>query len=159
MAAPAVDVLVRGAGPVGCTAALAMRRAGLTVALYDPRPSTPAFRPLALSHASRLILERLGVWQHITVTPIEHIVVSRAGSYGRTRLDAADAGVPALGYQTEYAALVGALRAALADAITTEPPPAKCVVHAEGTPGAEPGKRYPHDVLVALLETNRKSVV
>src|SRR5690349_24646130 len=108
MAAPAVDVLVRGAGPVGCTAALALRRAGLRVTLYDPRPSAPAaFRPLALSHASRLILERLGAWQRLAVTPIEHIVVSRAGSYGRTRLDAADAGVPALGYQTEYAALAG----------------------------------------------------
>jgi 2-octaprenyl-6-methoxyphenol hydroxylase len=153
MAAPAVDVLVRGAGPVGCTAALAIRRAGLSVALFDPRPSAPAFRPLALSHASRLILERLGVWQRLAVTPIEHIVVSRAGSYGRTRLDAADAGVPALGYQTEYAVLVGVLRAALGEALTVEAPAAKCIVHAEGTPGEEPDKRYRHHVLVALLET------
>src|SRR5438105_1224724 len=142
MAAPAVDVLplsvdvlVRGAGPVGCTAALAMRRAGLSVALFDPRPSAPAFRPLALSHASRLILERLGVWQRLAVTPIEHIVVSRAGSFGRTRLDAGDAGVPALGYQTEYAALVGALRPALDDVLAAEAPAAKCIVHAEGTTG------------------------
>src|SRR5439155_8697575 len=134
MAAPAVDVLVRGAGPVGCAAALAIRGAGLSVALCDPRPSTPAFRPLALSHASRLILERLGVWPPLAVTPIEHIVVSRAGSYGRTRLDADDAGVPALGYQTEYAALVGVLRAALSDVLTAEAPSAKCIVHAEGTP-------------------------
>ncbi|HZD20435.1 MAG TPA: FAD-dependent monooxygenase [Burkholderiales bacterium] len=154
MAAPAVDVVVRGAGPVGCTAALALRRAGLSVALFDPRPSLPAFRPLALSHASRLILERLGVWQGLAVTPIERIIVSRAGSFGRTRLEAADAGVPALGYQTEYAALVGALRAALRDALTAQEPGAKCIVHAEGTPGEESGKRYPHEVLVALLETD-----
>src|SRR5919198_267903 len=153
MAAPAVDVLVRGAGPVGCTAALAMRRAGLSVALYDPHPAAPAFRPLALSYASRLILERLGVWQSLAVTPIEHIVVSRAGSYGRTRLDAAEAGVPALGYQTEYAALAEALRSALSDVLTAEAPAAKCIVHAEGTPGEEPGKRYRHEVLVALLDT------
>jgi 2-octaprenyl-6-methoxyphenol hydroxylase len=126
----------------------------LSVALFDPRPSLPAFRPLALSHASRLILERLGVWQGLAVTPIERIIVSRAGSFGRTRLEAADAGVPALGYQTEYAALVGALRAALRDALTAEEPGAKCIVHAEGTPGAESGKRYPHEVLVALLETD-----
>jgi 2-octaprenyl-6-methoxyphenol hydroxylase len=131
-----------------------MRRAGLGVALFDPRPSAPAFRPLALSHASRLILERLGVWQRLAVTPIERIVVSCVGQFGRTRLDAADAGVPALGYQTEYAALVGALRAALGGVLTVEAPAAKCIVHAEGTAGEEPGKRYRHDVLVALLETD-----
>ena len=154
MAAPAVDVLVYGAGPVGCSAALALRRAGLSVALVDPRPSAPAFRPLALSYASRLILERLGVWQRLAVTPIEHIVVSQAGRYGRTRLDAADAGVPALGYQTEYAALVGALRSALGDVLMAEAPAAKCIVHAEGTPSDARGKRYRHDALVALLETD-----
>lgn len=158
MGVPPVDVLVRGAGPVGCTAALALRRAGLSVALFDPRPATPAFRPLALSHASRLILERVGIWQQLAVTPIEHIAVSRAGSLGRTRLDAVDAGVPALGYQTEYAALAGALRAALADAMTQELPAARCIVHAEGTPGDEPGKRYRHDVLVALLDTDPPAV-
>src|SRR5919204_1275071 len=154
MAAPAVDVLVRGAGPVGCTAALALRQAGFSVALFDPRPAAPAFRPLALSYASRLILERLGVWQRLDVTPIEHIVISRVGSLGRTRLDAADAGVPALGYQTEYAALVGVLRARLGDVLAAEAPAAKCIVHAEGTPGDEPGRRYPQDVLAALLETD-----
>jgi len=154
MAAPAVDVLVYGAGPVGCSAALALRRAGLSVALVDPRPSAPAFRPVALSYASRLILERLGVWQRLAVTPIEHIVVSQAGRYGRTRLDAADAGVPALGYQTEYAALVGALRSALGDVLMAEAPAAKCIVHAEGTPSDARGKRYRHDALVALLETD-----
>jgi 2-octaprenyl-6-methoxyphenol hydroxylase len=154
MAAPAVDVLVRGAGPVGCTAALALRRAGISVALFDPRPSAPAFRPLALSYASRLILERLGVWQRLAGTPIEHIVVSQVGRLGRTRLDAADAGVAALGYQTEYATLVGVLRAGLGEVLTAEAPAAKCIVHAEGTSGEEPGKRYRHDVLAALLETD-----
>ncbi len=62
--------------------------------------------------------------------------------------------MPALGYQTEYAALVGALRAALSDVLTAEAPSAKCIVHAEGTPGEEPGKRYRHDVVVGLLETD-----
>jgi len=154
MAAPALDVVVRGAGPVGCAAALALRLAGLSVAIVDGRSPPPAFRPLALSYASRLILERLGVWQRVAVTPIEHIVVSQAGRYSRTRLDADDAGVPALGYQTEYAALVGALRSALGEVLTAEAPAAKCIVHAEGTPGEQPGKRYRHHVLVALLESN-----
>src|SRR5438445_9959164 len=154
MPAPAVDVLIRGAGPVGCALALALRGSGLRIALLDSASPPPAFRPLALSYASRLILERLGVWQRVAVTPIERIVVSLAGRYGRTRLDAADAGVPALGYQTEYAALVGALRSALGDVLTAEAPAAKCIVHVEGTPSDEPGKRYRHDVLVALLETD-----
>jgi len=154
MPAPAVDVCVRGAGPVGCTAALALRRGGLSVALVDPQPATPAFRPLALSYASRLILERVGVWQRLAVTPIERIVVSQAGSFGRTRLDATDAGVPALGYQTAYADLAAALRAPLADVLLGEAPQARCVVHAEGAPQEIPGKRYRHDVLVGLLATD-----
>jgi 2-octaprenyl-6-methoxyphenol hydroxylase len=154
MPAPAVDVCVRGAGPVGCTAALALRRAGLSVALVDPQPSSPAFRPLALSYASRLILERLGVWERLAVTPIERILVSQAGSFGRTRLDATDAGVPALGYQTDYAQVVTALRAPLADVLTHEAPEARCIVHAEGAPHDIPGKAYRHDVLVALLDTD-----
>src|SRR5437660_5177002 len=149
-----VDVLIRGAGPVGCAAALALRLAGLSVAIVDGRSPPPAFRPLAISYASRLILERLGVWQGVAVTPIEHIVVSQAGPYGRTRLDGADAGLPELGYKTESAALVGAVRSALGDVLTAEAPAAKCIVHAEGTPGEQPGKRYRHHVLVALLESN-----
>ena len=148
-----VDVLVRGAGPVGCTAALALRQAGLAVALYDPQPAAPAFRPLALSYASRLIFERLGVWRSLSVTPIESILVSQAGAFGRTRLEAAEAGVPALGYQTDYAVLLGPLRAAIADTIIAQPMEARCIVHAEGASAEIPGKRYDHEVLVALLHT------
>ena len=151
MPAPALDVLIKGAGPVGCTAALAMRQAGLSVALYDPQLAPPSFRPLALSYASRLIFERLGIWRALPVTPIERIVVSQAGSFGRTRLDAADAGVPALGYQTDYAALLGALRSPLGDTLVSEPREARCIVHAEGAPAEIAAKRYDHEVLVALL--------
>src|SRR5437764_6108409 len=148
MSAPALDVLIKGAGPVGCTAALAMRQAGLSVALYDPQLAPPSFRPLALSYASRLIFERLGIWRALPVTPIERIVVSQAGSFGRTRLDAADAGVPALGYVTEYAALVERLRSQVA--ITKESPAARCVVHAEGAPQNVVGKRYAQDAVVGI---------
>src|SRR5258708_38327568 len=105
MPAPVVDVLIRGAGPVGCTLALALRQTSLSVALQDSASASPAFRPLALSYASRLILERLGVWQALPVTPIGRIVVSQAGSFGRPRLDPADARVPAVGYGTAYPAL------------------------------------------------------
>ena len=100
-----VDVRIRGAGPVGCALALALRDSGLRVALQAARFPRPAFRPIALSYASRLILERLGVWPRIAATPIETIHVSQQGGFGRVRLDAADAGVPALGYVTDHAAL------------------------------------------------------
>jgi len=149
-AAPA-DVFIRGAGPVGCTLALALRDSGLRVALLDAALPLPAFRPLALSYASRLILERVGVWSQMTATPIERILVSQAGAFGRTRLDAGDAGVPALGYVTEYAALMSALRTAIAGLLTGEATPARCVVHAEGTPSGESGKRYAQDAVVALV--------
>src|SRR5258706_15116657 len=106
-----LDVVIRGAGPVGCTLALALRASGLRVAIADAAVTPPGFRPIAVSYASRLILERVGAWSGLPATPIERIVVSQAGSFGRTRLDAADAGVPALGYVTEYAALVERRRA------------------------------------------------
>ncbi|MFN2644316.1 MAG: FAD-dependent monooxygenase [Burkholderiales bacterium] len=154
MGAAAVDVLIHGAGPVGCTAALALRRAGFGVALYDPHLAAAAFRPLALSYASRLIFERLGIWRELAATPIERIVVSQAGTFGRTRLEAADAGVPALGYQTDYGALLGALRSPLGDALVSEPLEARCIVHAEGAPADVPGKRYQHEALVALLDSD-----
>ena len=144
-----VDILIRGAGPVGCTLALALRASGLRVAISDPASAPPGFRPIAISYASRLILERVGAWVDLPVTPIERIVVSQAGSFGRTRLDAADAGVPALGYITEYAALLARLRAQVT--ITSDAATARCVVHAEGAPQNVAGKRYTQEALVAVV--------
>src|SRR5438034_1048552 len=108
MPAPEIDVLIHGAGPVGCTLALALRGTGLRVAVFDKTSLAPSFRPIALSYASRLILERIGAWQ--TATPIETIHVSQAGGFGRARLEAGDAAVPALGYVMDYSTLAGSLR-------------------------------------------------
>ncbi len=108
------DVAIQGAGPVGCTLALLLQRQGRSVVLVRPRkeaPAAPAFRPIALSHASRLILERAGAWGRLSPTPITAIHVSQQGGFGRTRMSAADAGVPALGYVVDYAALLEALLA------------------------------------------------
>src|SRR6266853_5135638 len=96
MPAAETDVLIHGAGPVGCTLALALRGSGLRVAVFDKTSLATSFRPIALSYASRLILERVGAWQ--TAAPIETIHVSQAGGFGHARLEAGDAGVPALGY-------------------------------------------------------------
>jgi len=93
-----IDVLIRGAGPVGCTLALALQDSGLRVSILDSslQKKPFLFRPLALSYASRLILERVGAWEGLAVTPIETVLVSQQGGFGRTRLEALDAGVPAL---------------------------------------------------------------
>jgi 2-octaprenyl-6-methoxyphenol hydroxylase len=114
------DVVVAGGGPVGAAAALALRETGVSVALVEPRrprdPTSAAapFRPIALSHASRLLLERGGVFGALPVTAIETVHISQAGGFGRTVIRAAELGVPALGYVTDLAPLAEALLAAAA---------------------------------------------
>ena len=152
MPAAAIDVLIRGAGPVGCVAALALRGSGHEVRLLDSGTPAPSFRPIVLSYASRLILERVGAWNSLACTTIDTIHVSQAGAFGRTVLSAADAGVPALGYVVEYADLLASLREPLAGLFTKEELPARCVVHAEGMSADAEVKRYAQDALVALVE-------
>jgi 2-octaprenyl-6-methoxyphenol hydroxylase len=151
-----IDVLIRGAGPVGCVAALALRGSHEVRVLESPT-ATPAFRPIVLSYASRLILERVGAWDSLAATAIETIHVSQAGAFGRTTLNGADAGVPALGYVVEYADLVAILRERVADRMTKEELPARCVVHAEGASTEASVKRYAQDALVALVEVSPPS--
>src|ERR687895_2343157 len=127
MRAAATDVLIRGAGPVGCVAALALRNLGKTVRVLAVEQAQAAFRPIVLSYASRLILERIGVWGTLETTPIEAIHVSQAGGFGRTVFDAADAGVPALGYVTAYGSLLKVLRSASSELVTAEELAARCV--------------------------------
>lgn len=159
MAAAATDVLVRGAGPVGCTLALALRDAGLKIAVLQRAAPEAAktFRPIALSYASRMILERIGAWNALRPTPIETVRVSQMNGFGRTHFDAADVGVPALGYVVEYGALSAALQAQLDAAgveTTVQERPARCEVHAEGASDAGE-KRYAQDALVALVQFDR----
>ena len=148
MPAREIDILVRGAGPVGCVAALALAPHHPTrILAYEAR--TAGFRPIVLSYASRLILERLGVWNALRVTPIQTVRVSRAGRFGRTVFEAGDSGVPALGYVLEYAALVQALHGAVQKLVTEREIDARCVVHAEGVASESDEKRYAQDALVA----------
>ncbi|MEW6314421.1 MAG: FAD-dependent monooxygenase [Pseudomonadota bacterium] len=112
-----LDLLIAGGGPVGAALALALRDSGLKVALCEARPAdTPVSdrRTLALSHGSRLILERLGAWAPLQATPITAIHVSQRHAFGRALLGAQEAGVPALGYVLRYADLQRALAARLA---------------------------------------------
>lgn len=110
------DLAIIGAGPVGMALALALKDSGLRIALLDGRARGAARqdpRVLALSYGTRLTLERLGVWDKISATPIASIHISQQGGLGRSLLEAAEYGQDALG----YVASAGAVSAALDDAL------------------------------------------
>jgi 2-octaprenyl-6-methoxyphenol hydroxylase len=113
------DVLIVGAGPVGAVCALALQQQGVEAHVLEAQPADARVdtRILALSHGSRLILERLGVWARLDdATPITRIHISQRGALGVARLSAEEVNVPALGYVLPYASLTVALKRALADA-------------------------------------------
>ena len=112
-------VLIVGAGPVGAVCALALQQQGVAAHVLEAQPGDARAdtRTLALSHGSRLILERLGAWARLDdATPITRIHVSQRGALGVARLSAEEVNVPALGYVLPYASLAVVLKRALADA-------------------------------------------
>ncbi|MBI3900462.1 MAG: 2-octaprenyl-6-methoxyphenyl hydroxylase [Gammaproteobacteria bacterium] len=101
------DILIVGGGMVGASLAGALRdsrlRVGIVEAALPPATDTPGYddRTVALAYGSRRIFEAMGVWSAIEqrgAAPIERIHISDRGRFGFTRLSAAEAGVPALGY-------------------------------------------------------------
>lgn len=112
-----MDVAIVGAGPVGATLASLLGGHGLDIGVFEARtaPSRDA-RTLALSEASRRLLEEVGGWPREGVTPIHTIHISQQGGPGRTLLDAAEQRLPALGYTVGYGALEAALEARLREA-------------------------------------------
>lgn len=121
--APETDIAIVGGGPVGAALATALCGASgsaLRVTVLEARaePANDA-RPIALSHGSRLLLERLGAWDALANAPvrgaIDHIHVSQRGGFGRVAINAADAGVPHLGYVHDFNNIFAALRRAVRD--------------------------------------------
>ncbi len=101
------DIAIVGGGPVGAALALALGNSALRITVLEARAeSKRGPRPIAISHGSRLLLERLNVWHTMTSaeapTPINHIHISQRGGFGRVAINAADAGVSALGYVVDY---------------------------------------------------------
>ncbi len=122
------DVVIAGGGMVGASFALALdtlSNGALRIALVEgfpipPDTSTelrPSFdaRATALAHGSRVILERLGLWQALAAqaTAITDIHVSERGSAGSAGLSANERGWPALGHVVANAHLGQSLFAAL----------------------------------------------
>lgn len=104
--APDYDLLIAGAGPVGSSLALALASQSLRIGIIEAAPPTAGeqsnfdTRAIALAFGSRRILEGIDCWSAIApqITPIRHIHVSSRGHFGVTRLEAAQASLPALGY-------------------------------------------------------------
>jgi 2-octaprenyl-6-methoxyphenol hydroxylase len=152
------EIVVRGAGPAGSTLALLLHAMGRRVTLVEARgraDGAAATRPIALSYASRIILERAGAWRSLDVTPIETVHVSQQRGLGTTRLTASDARVPALGYVIDYRTLSDALgrktAAAAIDVVPDWNSKAPLVVHAEGSGHYSKEKQYDQSALVALV--------
>ncbi len=111
-------VIIVGGGPVGLVTAIAMQQQGLPVKVLEAKKQGASHqdkRALALSFGSRNILEKLGVWAAIEAkaTAINTIHVSQRGSMGRTKLEAEEHDLPALGYVVAYGTLMQALDGAI----------------------------------------------
>jgi len=118
------DIVVIGGGLVGasfaCALAAQTRHCPPHILVIEAAPSlqeSTSFdaRSTALSHGSRKIYERLGLWSGIAphATPIQRIHVSDRGHFGAVRIDCDDMQVDALGHVAENQHLGLVLTAAL----------------------------------------------
>lgn len=100
------DLIIVGAGLAGNCLALALKDSGLNVAIVEAasreqlRDSPAGDRALALAAGTVELLDAMGAWAGLAdkATAIKNIHISDRGHFGKTRLSAAESGVPALGY-------------------------------------------------------------
>ncbi len=113
------DVIIVGGGLVGASLALALKPAGLSVAVIEPRPpqSVPDdgswdSRVYAISPGSAAFLERCGAWQGVPqdrVTRVEAMQVCGDDAHSRLDFSAYDAGLRELAFIAENRLLHNAL--------------------------------------------------
>lgn len=107
------DVVVVGAGLVGCSAVLAMQQLGLRVLVLEKHlpdvmvKPDPNSRPISLALGSQQILAELEVWPSLqgSACPIQTVHVSQQGRFGVTRFRASELDAPALGYVVPFSLL------------------------------------------------------
>ncbi|MDB4307681.1 2-octaprenyl-6-methoxyphenyl hydroxylase [Gammaproteobacteria bacterium] len=117
------DIVVAGGGLVGGSLAIALAEASCRVALVEAVPPDseiqPSFddRTIALSRGSYRILSSLGIWPLIEndVWPITKIHVSEQKRFGTAMIDAAEQGIPELGFVIKSRQLGTAIWARLAE--------------------------------------------
>ncbi|HXP02085.1 MAG TPA: UbiH/UbiF/VisC/COQ6 family ubiquinone biosynthesis hydroxylase [Luteibacter sp.] len=134
-----LDVAVVGGGMVGATAALALARAGFSVALIDARePAAWAssqevdLRVVGLAPSSLRLLDGLGVWTSIRdarSSAYERMVVWDAENGATIHFDAAEEGRDVLGYIVENGLVQAMLWHALDDAGVRRIVPAEVVAY------------------------------
>ncbi len=107
------DVVIVGGGVIGGVLALQLaeqgRRVAIIEALLHGMGKSDPERVVALSYGSRCYLEELGLWQDIESAGtgmIRYIEVREPNNRGLVQMDAAEAGVEALGYVVEIADVV-----------------------------------------------------
>jgi len=114
------DVAIAGGGVIGAATALGLARQGWRVLLVEPsRPQLVRgglgtdLRTLAVSPASRMLLEHLGVWQAVPAAPYRGMEVWEERGTRAMCFDAGDAGRDELGWIVENSPLAAALWDAL----------------------------------------------
>jgi 2-octaprenylphenol hydroxylase len=104
---PEFDVVVAGAGMIGCTCAALIAQSGVRVALVDPNPiklehNRPnQVRVSALNLSTETILCALGAWPFLkaeSLSPFRQIDVWDENSNGQITFSAADVGLSHLGH-------------------------------------------------------------
>jgi 2-octaprenyl-6-methoxyphenol hydroxylase len=109
---PDVDIAIIGAGPVGIAMALGLApycNDPSRILLVDSRSAQDTSlkadaRSLAINFGSQLFLESLDAWPAHGY-PIETVHISQSHKFGRTRIDAQDFDLKALGYVIAYSHL------------------------------------------------------